>query len=283
LRFALAGDLVVLVLLVAFASLRESETVLTQQPPGQIDLGAANQRRLEGVRLEMNAMAGASESRVGVAMISSDQGLVLDRQADTPFVLASVAKVYILAAYLDQLARTDRKITESDMELAQDMIEFSDNPSATVLWKRLGGVEGMTEFLRSHDLKPVALNGEKNEWGTLEASPRQVAELLWLLALGRLLDPESTQIVFALLSHVTEDQRWGVSAGVTAPGASVYVKNGWYPEEDGWRLNSAGVIRTQGSDYVLVVLSEASPSMERGIEAIERVSGLINDYMAGKR
>ena len=277
------GDFVVLSLLLAgFATLRES-TPAQSQLPTQIDIGAANQRRLDGVRLEMNALAGASESRVGVALITSDHGLVLARQPDSPFVLASVAKVYNLTAYLDQLAREERKITESDMELAQAMIEFSDNRSASVLWERIGGASGLAEFLGSHGMEPLWPAGDENEWGTLQATPQQVGTLLWELMLGRLLDPESTQIVFALLAHVTEDQKWGVSAGVTAPGARVYVKNGWYPEEDGWLLNSAGVVRTPSTDYVLVVLSDAAASMDSGISVIEQVAGLVNAYMAGKR
>ena len=277
------GDFVVLSLLLAgFATLRELTPV--QSPlPSQIDIGVANQRRLDGVRLEMNAVAGASESRVGVALITSDHGLVLARQPDSPFVLASVAKVYILTAYLDQLAREERKITESDMELAQAMIEFSDNRSASVLWKRIGGAPGLAEFLESHGMEPLWPAGDENEWGTLQATPQQVGTLLWDLMLGRLLDPESTQIVFALLAHVTEDQKWGVSAGVTGPGARVYVKNGWYPEEDGWLLNSAGVVRTPSTDYVLVVLSDAAASMDSGISVIEQVAGLVNAYMAGRR
>jgi beta-lactamase class A len=277
------GDFVVLSLLLAGLSALREPTPVQPQLPAQVDIGAANQRRLDGVRLEMNALAGASESRVGVALMTTDQGLVLGRQPDSPFVLASVAKIYILTAYLDQLAREERKITESDMELAQAMIEFSDNRSATVLWKRIGGAPGLAEFLKAHSMEPLWPAGEENEWGTLQATPQQVATLLWDLTLGRLLDPESTQIVFALLSHVTEDQRWGVSAGVTAPGARVYVKNGWYPEEDGWRLNSAGVVRTPSTDYVLVVLTEAAASMDSGIDVIERVAGLVNAYMADKR
>jgi beta-lactamase class A len=277
------GDFVVLSLLLAgFATLRESTPVQSQLPT-QIDIGVVNQRRLDGVRLEMNALAGASESRVGVALITSDHGLVLARQPDSPFVLASVAKVYILTAYLDQLAREERKITESDMELAQAMIEFSDNRSASVLWERIGGASGLAEFLGSHGMEPLWPAGDENEWGTLQATPQQVGTLLWDLMLGRLLDPESTQIVFALLAHVTEDQKWGVSAGVTVPGARVYVKNGWYPEEDGWLLNSAGVVRTPSTDYVLVVLSDAAASMDSGISVIEQVAGLVNAYMAGKR
>ncbi|HEY7465190.1 MAG TPA: hypothetical protein VIB47_00700, partial [Dehalococcoidia bacterium] len=121
------GDFVVLSLLLAGLSALREPTPVQPQLPAQVDIGAANQRRLDGVRLEMNALAGASESRVGVALMTTDQGLVLGRQPDSPFVLASVAKIYILTAYLDQLAREERKITESDMELAQAMIEFSDN------------------------------------------------------------------------------------------------------------------------------------------------------------
>ena len=100
LRFALAGDLVVLSLIAGLSSLPE-QTPVQPQLPAPFDISAVNQRRLDSVNLQMNAFAGASESRVGVALISSDQGLVLAREPDSPFVLASVAKVYILAAVSD--------------------------------------------------------------------------------------------------------------------------------------------------------------------------------------
>jgi hypothetical protein len=58
------------------------------------------------------------------------------------------------------------------------------------------------------------------------------------------------------------------------------LKNGWYPEAEGWRLNSAGIIVSPGAQYVLTILTDSSPTMESGIELIERLATRINAYMA---
>jgi hypothetical protein len=107
-----------------------------------------------------------------------------------------------------------------------------------------------------------------------------VAELLRRLSSGRLLDPESTQLAMALLADIHEEQSWGVSAGADAPGARIFLKNGWYPEEDGWRVNSAGMVQGGTGGYVLVVFSYPDESLDEGIALVEEVAGQINAFMS---
>jgi hypothetical protein len=61
----------------------------------------------------------------------------------------------------------------------------------------------------------------------------------------------------------------------------VLLKNGWYPEDDGWCVNSAGiVVPPRKPDYVLVVLSCEQPSFEDGLRVTETIAGEINETMA---
>jgi hypothetical protein len=279
---ALLGDVVVLSLLAGLLYAgRQSEGALpAAAPPATAPIVDPDVARLALLQSEVGQVATPGPPRVGVTLLSAEPAPLVSYNADQPFVLASVAKVYILTAYLDLIAQGGRRPTESDMELMQDMIRWSDNRSASTLWRRIGGPQGLAEFLAKSGKEPLWTVEEDAAWGTLAASPRQVAQFLWDLMLGKLLDPESTQIAVAFLSQVDETQRWGVSAGVAETSSIVMLKNGWYPEAEGWRLNSAGIIVSPGAQYVLAILTDSSPTMESGIELIERLATRINAYMA---
>jgi hypothetical protein len=280
---ALAADVLALALIAGLFRAQEPVFGTATSVAPLPELEVQSRARLALLRTEVGVVAEAGPSRMGIALLTSEHGLLADHDANEPFVLASVSKVYILTAYLDLIAQGGRRPTETDMALMQDMIQWSDNDSASTLWTRLGGPEGLADFLRSRGLDPIWPVEEDAAWGTLAASPRQVADLLWNLMLGQLLDPESTQIAVAFLSKVDDEQRWGVSAGLNEPASTAFLKNGWYPEPEGWRLNSAGLVVMPEAEYVLVVLSDSSPTMEEGIERIEQVSRLINGYMASTR
>jgi beta-lactamase family protein len=231
------------------------------------------------VKADIERIANTTSTDLGVAIVDSEGKMILNQDANRPFVLASVAKLYILAAYLDQVTADERGLSDTDVFLLQAMIRSSNNSAASALWTSIGEEEGLAAFLQSKDLD-VVTTIEKGAWGTLNASAGQVGELLWQLADGRLLDQESTQMALTLLSDIEEDQAWGVSAGAMAFGNKVFLKNGWYPEEDGWRVNSAGLVETPADKYVLVVLAYPTPNMDEGITLIESIAGRINGYMA---
>jgi hypothetical protein len=248
---------------------------LLEPPQGALEMPIPS---LQSVEADVRHAIEASESDVGMALIGPEGAPVLSIAADEPFVLASVSKLYLLVAYLDRLYQTEQKPSDADMAVLQPMIQSSDNDSATAIWTRIGGEEGLLAFLASKGLPPVQ-PVEEDAWGTLQASPAQVADLLWRLESGTLLDPESTQLAKVLLSDIVFDQSWGVSAGADQPSTEVFLKNGWYPETEGWRVNSAGIIQARNKDYVLVIFSYPNASLEEAIVLLESVAAPINDYM----
>jgi hypothetical protein len=230
-------------------------------------------------KVEIEDMLSTTPVDVGVAVVDAEGGLILGANERTPFVLASVAKVYILAAFLDEIHREGRSMNDSDVLLMDAMIRYSDNDSATSLWDYVGGEEGIVSFLESRGLAAVRPS-EEDAWGTLYASASQVSELLRRLIVGELLDPASTEIAVELLSDIDADQAWGVSAGAGEPGAGVLLKNGWYPDLDGWRVNSAGAVRSaDGSDFVVAILSYRADNLNEGIALVEAIAVRINAFI----
>jgi len=83
------------------------------------------------------------------------------------------------------------------------------------------------------------------------------------------------------LNEVIPAQRWGIPEGVDADapdGTFVGVKNGWYPGDEGWRVNSAAVVLSPDprTGYAIAVMTDAQPSMGYGVQTIEQVAGEID-------
>jgi hypothetical protein len=79
------------------------------------------------------------------------------------------------------------------------------------------------------------------------------------------------------LQKVTPGQRWGITAGTESgerANAAVGLKNGWYPADSGWRINSIGFIVSRDAQqyYSIAVLTNDQPSRSYGIDTIEGVA-----------
>lgn len=196
--------------------------------------------------------------------------LVFQLKASERHALASVGKVYILVAFLDLVSREGRDLTQEERLLLKQMIEQSDNDAATTLWRRAGGPDGLQEFLTRTRLGQVE-RAEDDSWGSMRASAVDLSVLLVRLYQGRLLDEKRTAIALDHLANIIDSQAWGVGLAreesrLETP--RVYLKNGWYPEEDGWIVNSAGIIAGESGEYVLVLLTDAQPTFEAGRQLI---------------
>ncbi len=237
---------------------------------------------------EATALIEEAPTRVGVAVLTPDAA----RHAggdDGTFALASVAKLPVMLATLERARLQERELTAEEHNLLDLMITVSSNNATDVLWQSLGEGPGVAELLEPLGITSIEY-AEDDQWGDSRASALDVAGLLELLVdEDSVLAPEVQTEALALMQSVVADQRWGASAGVdvgNGSGATLAIKNGWYPETTGWLLNSAGVISLAGGGaddagdeataHVVVVLTEGATTQTEGVRVIEEIAAAIN-------
>ncbi|HEX8008460.1 MAG TPA: serine hydrolase [Trebonia sp.] len=197
------------------------------------------------------------------------------------FDSASVVKATILAALLRWHQETGRPLTANEKYLATLMITQSDNNAASALWNEVGRAR-LQHFLNLAKMTETQL-GPGGYWGLTQITARDELQLLRLLtAPNSVLSNSSRAYQLGLMARVISSQRWGVPAGAPS-GVSVYVKNGWLPRATrGWRINSIGAFQGHGRDYMIVVLSDNNPTMQYGVDTVQRVAEVVHrDLNAG--
>lgn len=214
-----------------------------------------------------------------VAVAVPASGRLLVENADTPFPMASLTKVPLMLTYLDWVAQQAREPDEDELSLLEGMIEYSDNGAADVLWEAMGGGPAMDAFLRRSAITGIR-SAPNGAWGDSTATAVAMVRLFSHIAARDLLSEPSSELALQLLTHIGDDQRWGVPvalAGRDAGEAVVATKNGWYPATTGWRVSSAGMsLHRDGTvDLIAVVMTRNQESQEAAIETIEGVSARV--------
>jgi beta-lactamase class A len=196
---------------------------------------------------------------MGVALFDMTRNRYYAANENTPFILASSAKVYILAGYLDILETQGRRPSSGDIQTMTQMIEHSDNDAAQLLYERLGYDAGQKRFL---DKLGIAYQPNPNGWGWATGTPAGIVKMLTLLQQGQVLNASDRQLALNLLDNVASDQQWGV--GDTAPqGAKVYMKDGWVTGPDNlWAQNSSGIVVAGHETYILSVYTQHQPTYD---------------------
>ncbi|MCK2217956.1 class A beta-lactamase-related serine hydrolase [Actinomadura sp. ATCC 31491] len=193
----------------------------------------------------------------------------------SPFLLASVAKVDILLAFLLQRQQARQPLTARERLLAARMIRHSDNDSAHELYRRVGGPHGLRRALRALGVQHTE-PGPGPYWGWTRSRPSDQVRVL-----EQLTDPEGPltarhrRYALTLMSTVERSQAWGV--GAAAPGGEAALKNGWLPVHDHgglWTVNSVGRLAVHGHELLIAVLSERSPDLATGVATVERLAEL---------
>jgi beta-lactamase class A len=204
---------------------------------------------------------------------------------DTPQDEASVIKVNILAAILSASSANNTPLTSSQQELAQQMIELSDNDAATQLWFEAGATDGIRKYDEALGLSETTLSlcvvcagFSWPGWGlTTTTSVDEVKLLHAIFFGGGMLNASDREYELKLMESITASERWGVSNGVSSS-AVVALKNGWLPlnsADTDWQINSVGWVRGDGRDYLVAMMSTGNPSEEYGIETLDAASAVV--------
>ncbi len=209
---------------------------------------------------------------VGVAVYRLDTDQFYSFQGTRSFPMYSTVKVPIMLTVLDRAVREDRRVTTREQTLIELMIQYSDNNAATTLLNSVGGARAVEAFLRRNNINNTYINNAA--WGASTTTVQDMARLMARLGNCMMLVQRLCTYALTTMRGVTSAQAWGVSAGVPK-GGKVALKNGWYPDRDGWGVNSIGLIQSQGKNYAIAVYTYPDPSMGYGITTIEQIAATI--------
>jgi hypothetical protein len=208
----------------------------------------------------------------GIAVLSPDDGVVWVDNPDEEMETASVIKVAVMTCVMASAEQQGRLVSEWELSLMWPMITQSNNDATDALWSELGGGPGMAACLGALSVAGITpYNGPY--WGTSTASARGMATLVSRLAYGDIVNAEHRAAALEMLVSVISSQRWGVPAGADSSGEEIVgVKDGWYPDDDGWRVNSVGFISPLSPNdvpYAIAVMTNLQTTQEYGIATIE--------------
>ena len=246
-------------------------------PVGQARATIGEQIERQQRESALTARLAAIDGSVDLAVAVQDRrtGRTYTYAGTKQFRTASIVKVDILATLLLQADRAGRSLTGAEKALAATMIRSSDNDAASTLWRRTGGISATMSAFGLTSTR----QGADGDWGETMTTAEDQLRLLAQLAAPAGAVPGGSYVL-DLMSAVVSGQRWGVSAAARA-GERVALKNGWYPADGGWILNSVGRITDADSDLLLVVLSRGHPAYASGIRTVEEVAALVRETVGG--
>ena len=211
-----------------------------------------------------------------VAAVAYDvtRGRYYTYNMDGRSITGSSMKVAIMLTFLNLTESQGREPNDTETALLTTMIENSDNDSASTLYYDIiGGVGGVSRYLNKIGI--TGLNPDPNAWGDSMISPLVMTHLLTLLYEGKVLTQQDRQLALNLMEHIELDQRFGV--GDTAPDdATVAMKNGWLPDDDGlWAVNSSGIVTLGKETYIISVYTIENNSFGDGIDLLNHICGAV--------
>jgi hypothetical protein len=236
----------------------------------------------------ITTLLGTRSGQIEVAVDEVNKHVTLTAGRQLPQAEASVVKVNILAALLTTSSRTNTPLSATDQNLAESMIEESDNDSATSLWDADGGTSGIAKFDSSLGLTHttpstcvVCAGFPWPGWGLTTTTPLDEIRLLRAIFFSDTdLDAVNRVTMLHLMESVISTERWGVSTGVVG-GATVALKNGWLPlnaSSTDWQINSVGWVHGDGRNYLIALFSTGNPNEAYGIQSLNEISQIVWSY-----
>jgi beta-lactamase class A len=280
---------------------------------------------------EIAAVVNAFRGRMGVAAIDLDSGEVIAVNADARFPTASTIKTAVMIEAWQQASegrlRMDTAIPlkEADKvggagvlrhlheglaltvaDLVQLMIVLSDNTATNMLIERLGTAR-VNARLESYGLRetklfrPTFRDGRadvlpelEREYGLGMTTPREMAQLMAIIAQGKAVDRPASEAMLATLRR-QQDRAMIPRSIPGGNGVQVGNKTGTDEEKhagaDGVKRHvraDAAIVTGEGFSYVVAIYAREVEDTRWGIEndAVvtgARVSRMIFDYFSKSR
>jgi beta-lactamase class A len=236
----------------------------------------------------------------GVFLVDIDTDAYLDLNGSSIFAAASMIKVPILVALLQDLdagkVRLDEPLTMkaadvaagsgdmqyqpvgtrySVLETLSEMITVSDNTATNMLITRLGGAEMLNQRFREWGLTKTTIQQLLPDLeGTNTTTPKELAELLVKVNQGELLSLRSRDRMFGIMRHTVTNTL--LPAGLP-PEATIAHKTG----DIGSMVGDTGVIDApNGKRYIMTVMVQRPHNDDRAQELIRQISRTAYDYLS---
>ena len=210
-----------------------------------------------------------AEDREGVVSFAAigPGGRTLGFDADRRFFSASLSKAMLLVAELRRLRRENLSLDATTKNTLTQMITFSDNLAADVIYARVGDA-GLNEVAKIAGM--AEYSGDVGHWSNVQFSASDLA--LFMSKLEELLDLPGGEAGSEMLASVIPSQAWGIPQ--SAPDdARVRFKGGWRPTDTGELVHQAARVDQDGKSYSVAVLTDGNPSMPYGEETIRMIAG----------
>jgi beta-lactamase class A len=236
----------------------------------------------------------------GVFVVDLDNGTYVDLNGNKIFSSASLIKVPILVAFLQDVdsgkIRLDELLTMrqvdiageagdmqdmppgsqfSALETATKMITISDNTATNMIINRLGGVDALNQRFRTWGMTETVLRSPLPDLsGNNTTSPKDLVNLLAAVSQGDLLSLRSRDRLLNIMRNTVAGTLLPSGLG---PEAIIAHKTGTINSI----LGDTGLVdMPSGKRYIVTVIVQRPADDERAREFIQSISRQIYDYLS---
>ena len=175
---------------------------------------AASSPSLNGLEEELQSLVANKSADVGIAALDLDTGETLSVKGNTPFPMASTVKVAVAALYLSQVDHGMRSLDDKVggqpvRSVMAKMLIYSDNHSADLMFKAVGGPSAVHDWLIDNGIEGVRVDrtiaqllaARRDLWDRRDSStPVAMVDLLKRIYKGELIKPESRNYLLGLMA-----------------------------------------------------------------------------------
>ena len=203
---------------------------------------------LESRIQQATLQADASGAEISVLVLDRVTGKTVSNGDDSPFPIASVAKLFIADDLLLQEAKGQTQLSPADRTALEVMLRSSDDSAAENFWNRSGGSEIITRVTERYGLTATTTPYNGHWFNTLSTASDLVRYYDKLLDGSGGLPAQQASIIVSNLAQSTPTGIDGYSQQFGIPDAlyaePVAVKQGWMCCWNGgnWMHESTGVI-----------------------------------------
>ena len=252
-------------------ALHQARGTIASSPVVQAASPRLNARLAAGI----GPVLGAHRGPVAVGVIDEATGQEALYAPTQRFSSGSIITTDLLAALLIRQEHAGTPVTSAQAVQATAMMKHGSAAAATILWRDIGGRNGLAAANRLLQLSQTT-PGTGDQWDQAKTTVADQLQLLIDLTSSRSpLTAAGRAYVLRVIGDLAPTPRWGVSAA----GAGTVVQDTWLPAGTLWVANSVGVVRRVGHTLLVVVLSSGNPSRAAGAAATSAVAVAAADVM----